>query len=539
MLEDLVKTVTSTTGSVTARLREDWQLVDVMKELNWDKYEKRGRTQMIEGKNHQMKGEIIEWSKRNDHRHHAMDALTIAFTKPFYIQYLNNLNARVFDKKREDFADFEMRDVCAEELKSWNKTRVVSYIEAKEMHSERNGDSRKLRFNSPMPLDELRASAKENLENILVSVKAKNKVVTSNVNKTKVSGKVEHSVKQFTPRGQLHLETMYGKRYRYVTKEENVGSAFNENKISTVACKRYREALLKRLSECDGDVKKAFCGANSLEKKPLWIDASHTERVPQKVKTVTLEPYYTIRKSIDPDIKIDKVLDSRARRILEARLNEFNCDAKKAFANLDENPIWFDKQRGLKLKKVMIEANVDSVEPLHGKRDKDGNQILTAGSERIPVDYVKYGNNHHIAIYKDSAGHLQESVVTFYEAVSRKVIGQSVVDKELNKDEGWQFLFSMKQNEYFVFPNSETGFDPNEIDLLDQKNYAEISRNLYRVQKLSSKDYFFRHHLETSVEDVKELRNVTWKRITAIDKLSGVVKVRVNHIGQIVQVGEY
>lgn len=539
MLEDLVKTVTSTSGSVTARLREDWQLVNVMKELNWDKYDKRGLTQMIERKNNQMKGEIKDWTKRNDHRHHAMDALTIAFTKPAYIQYLNNLNARVFEKKREDFAGFDMRSVSAEELNAWEKTRVVQYIEAKEMHREKDGDSSKLRFNPPMPLDELRASAKENLENILVSIKAKNKVVTSNVNRTKVSGKDNHSVKQLTPRGQLHLETVYGKRYRYVTKEENVGLAFNEAKIKTVACKRYREVLLERLSEYGGDVKKAFCGANSLEKKPLWIDALHAEQVPQRVKTVAMEPYYTIRKSIGPDLKIDKVIDSRVRSILETRLNEFEGDAKKAFANLDENPIWFDKQRGLKLKTVTIEANVDSVEPLHGKRDKDGNQILTEGSERIPVDFVKYGNNHHIAIYKDSAGHLQESVVTFYEAVSRKTMGQPIIDKEFNKGKGWRFLFSMKQNEYFVFPDPETGFDPSEIDLLDPKNYAAISRNLYRVQKLSSKYYCFRHHLETNVEDVKELRDVTWKRITAIDKLSEVVKVRINHIGQIVQVGEY
>ncbi|MCI7465313.1 MAG: type II CRISPR RNA-guided endonuclease Cas9, partial [Bacteroidales bacterium] len=35
ILESIVKVVTTTTGSITDRLREDWQLVDVMKELNW------------------------------------------------------------------------------------------------------------------------------------------------------------------------------------------------------------------------------------------------------------------------------------------------------------------------------------------------------------------------------------------------------------------------------------------------------------------------------------------------------------------------
>lgn len=97
----------------------------------------------------------------------------------------------------------------------------------------------------------------------------------------------------------------------------------------------------------------------------------------------------------------------------------------------------------------------------------------------------------------------------------------------------------MKQNEYFVFPNKETGFDPNEINLMDPDNYARISPNLFRVQKIATKDYLFRHHLETTVMDVKELQNITWIRITSLKHLNNLVKVRINHIGQIVSIGEY
>ena len=96
----------------------------------------------------------------------------------------------------------------------------------------------------------------------------------------------------------------------------------------------------------------------------------------------------------------------------------------------------------------------------------------------------------------------------------------------------------MKQNEYFVFPNPETGFDPNEVDLMNPDNYAVISPNLFRVQKLATKDYFFRHHLETNVEDNAKLKGITWKR-GGPAMLLGIVKVRINHIGQIVQTGEY
>ncbi|WP_288056567.1 hypothetical protein [Xylanibacter rodentium] len=49
----------------------------------------------------------------------------------------------------------------------------------------------------------------------------------------------------------------------------------------------------------------------------------------------------------------------------------------------------------------------------------------------------------------------------------------------------------------------------------------------------------FRHHLETTVDDKKELQEVTWKRINSLDKLKNVVKVRVDHVGRIVSVGEY
>ena len=90
-----------------------------------------------------------------------------------------------------------------------------------------------------------------------------------------------------------------------------------------------------------------------------------------------------------------------------------------------------------------------------------------------------------------------------------------------------------------MFPNEATGFDPKEIDLLDPNNYKLISPNLFRVQKLGSKDYTFRHHLETKIDDSNELKGITWKRIKSLGMMTKIVKVRINHIGQIVSVGEY
>ncbi|MBE6304987.1 MAG: type II CRISPR RNA-guided endonuclease Cas9 [Bacteroidales bacterium] len=525
MLREVSRRVVATTGQITAQLREDWQLVDVMKELNWDKYEALGMVEYHCNRDGKMIGRIKDWSKRNDHRHHAMDALTIAFTKDVFIQYFNNKNA-------------------AENLNS-NEFAI------------RNKYFREGKAVPPMPLNEFRAAAKAHLQGVLVSIKAKSKVVTNNFNHTPLKNGERVSFK--TPRGQLHLETVYGSHKEFEVSEEKIGSAFNEAKIRTVCRKAYREALMRRLDQFGGDAKKAFTGRNALAKNPVWINQEKGIAVPSKVKVAVQKVVYTIRKPITDDLKIDKVVDKRIQRILRERVERYGS-AKKAFANLDEDPIWLNKEKGIKLKRVTI-YGISKAQAIHDKRDKSGHLILDEYGRKIPVDFVNTGNNHHVAVYRrpvldndgepvyDERGEVLyemcENVVSFYEAVERAGQGLPIIDKTRYQDEGWEFLFSMKQNEYFVFPNAATGFDPAEVDLLDPNNYAEISPNLFRVQKFSidakgGKQYIFRHHLETQVADESDvLRNITWKRIQSSKGLKGMIKVRINHLGEIVTVGEY
>lgn len=554
ILEDIVRVVVPTTGSVTDRLREDWQLVDVMQELNWSKYDKLGLTTTETGRDGQTRRSIKDWTKRNDHRHHAMDALTIAFTKHSFIQYLNNLNARV-QKGVDDYIDLDMVELSS--LDKEQRSTIMYAIEKKELYRDKNG---KLRFIPPMPLNEFRTEAKRQLELILISNKAKNKVVTHNINITrKKDGNIKKTQK--TPRGQLHLETIYGRSKYPIIKEEKVNASFDEKRINTVCKESYRKALISRLQQFDNDCKKAFTGKNSLEKNPVWINPEHTEKVPEKVKTLIYEDTYTIRKEITPDLKLDKVIDNKIRDILQARLAEFGGDAKKAFSNLEDNPIWLNKDKGISIKRVTI-TGINNAIALHDKRDKDGKLILDKDGKKQPVDFVNTGNNHHVAIYQkpklDKNGQplfnedgeqlfeLDEKVVSFYEATSRAVLGYPIIDKDYKKDEGWKFLFTMKQNEYFVFPHIDDDgniiFNPLDYDedwYCNPDNYATISPNLYRVQKIATKNYFFRHHLETTVIEPKELKGITYKPQLGLNGIVGIVKVRINHIGQIVSIGEY
>ena len=514
ILEDLVPFVVTTTGAVTSRLREDWQLVNLMQELNWDKYDALGLTERYTDKNGNIVKRIKDWTKRNDHRHHAMDALTIAFTKRSIVQYLSNMNARS------------------------DKSSSIYGIEQKELH--RDEKDHKLVFNAPMPLNEFRAEAKKHLEGILVSIKAKNKVVTKNINKGKTKDGHQQKV-QLTPRGALHNETVYGKIRNYEAEYRKVDGKFTEEVILRVSNQKCREALLKRLGEFGNDPKKAFTGNNSLEKNPIWLITDHSYAVPLKVKLYKIVDVFTIKKAVDKDLKIDKVIDNKIRAILQQRLDEFGGDASKAFSNLDENPIWLNKEKGIAIKRVKIRAKVssDTSVPLHVKRDLLGNLLKDTEGKALPTDFVNTANNHHVAIFVDSEGNWHEHVVSFFEATASALLGLPIVDKNYKREKGWKFLFSMKQNEYFVFPNEKTGFIPSEIDLMDPQNYALISPNLYRVQKFSSLFYIFRHHLETNVEEPNTLRDTTWKSIRSVKNLEGSIKVRINHIGAIVAVGEY
>ena len=463
ILEELVRRVVSTSGSITDRLRKDWQLINVMKELNWDKYDKLGLTYYEENHEGKQLKRIKDWTKRNDHRHHAMDALTVAFTKEAFIQLFNNMNASLKPNSNE----YALKNL---------------YIE--------NGYMK-----PPMPLPEFRTEARRHLENILISIKSKTKVVTQNINTTKKTGGTNKKV-QLTPRGQLHNETIYG----------------------------------------------------SYQKPVVKVDKKTGK------KEVSFETVYTIRKGVSHDLKIDKVVDKKIQKVLQSRLDEYGGDPKKAFSNLDEKPIWLNEEKGICIKRVTI-SGISNAEPLHDKLDKEGNLILDENGKKQPVDFVNTANNHHVAIYRvpvrDKKGNyvfdehgnqeyeLQEKVVSFYEAVARVNDGLSVIDKSYRQGDGWQFLFSMKQNEYFVFPNEKTGFNPQDIDLMNPENYASISPNLFRVQKIATKNYFFRHHLETDVQERKQLKDIAYKPQLGLNAIRGIVKVQVNHIGQIVSVGEY
>lgn len=523
ILFQITNSVVSTSGSITDKLREDWGLINTMKELNFEKYKKLGLVETFENSKGEQKDKIVDWTKRNDHRHHAVDALTVAFTTHNHVQYLNYLNARSNENHPKRLNIINIENII---------TEIVD---------KKNG-SKERKFKPPIV--NIRQTAKDHLEKVLVSFKTKNKVVTKN--KNRIKGKEKHQ-ETLTPRGQLHKETIYGSAKFLQTKEVRITAKFDEDMINKVQNPVFRAALLKRLKENNADPKKAFSGKNAIDKNPIFIDEHKKIKLPESVKIAWFEVGYTIRKKVNPDNfkeykNLEKITDKGVKDLLTKRLKEFDGNAKLAFSDLDKNPIWLNKEKGIAITTVSI-TGINNAESLHFKKDHLGYEILDENAKKIPVDFVSTGNNHHVAIYEDAEGNLQEKVVSFFEAVARVYQKLPIIDKEYNAFLGWKFLFSMKQNEMFLFPTDD--FDPKKIDLFDKNNFKIISKNLFRVQKISTKDYLFSHQYESKTIDAetlknrKELSGITYISIRTPSKLKGVQKVRINHIGKIVQIDEY
>lgn len=516
MLEEVFESVVTTTGSITDKLRADWDLVNVMKELNMPKYKALGLTTIEKrwdsGREKEKEVEIIkDWTKRNDHRHHAMDALTVAFTSHNHIQYINYLNAR----KNEDHK------------KHANIIAIEQII-------------KKDRKFIP-PMNGFRQEVKKHLEQLLVSFKTKNKVATQNINTAKG---VHNNRVQLTPRGQLHEATIYGQIKRPKEKPTKLNTKFNIDQAMHIVHPEHKKLVIKHLSTFQNKPEVAF-SAKTLKNHPLSYKGEAFKEV------VCYETIYTIRKKVSPDNfkdakSLEKVIDAKQKELLKSRLTQFGGDSKLAFSDLEKNPIWLNKEKGIQISRVKIKGAKDVV-ALHNKKDNHGNEIIAQDGLPVLNDFVRTGNNHHVAIYTDENGNLKEDIISFFQAVSRKNNGEPVINKSLNNNMGWRFKFTMKQNEMFVFKTSD--FDPNEVDLFDEINQKMICDNLYYVQSISIKEYNgnvvrdfqFRHHTDSSKKSIKELKGFSHFHIKSLDdeRLKTCVKVRLNHLGRIVHVGEY
>ncbi len=473
--------------AVTRRLCDDWKLNTALREQVTKQLKPLGLTEELTNRH----GEKITylkpgvWSPEKDHRTFAMQAIIIAFTRPGHINYLNALNTRNIDKDQ--------------------------LLRMRQKYLVKDKDHNWL-FRPPVPFDKIGDAVIDKLKVVFVTrQKRYGRVMTTKAMKT-----ANGITRQLIPRGSLHEDTFLGTaKLPANAVMYKVGKTFDKDKILRVSNPKYREALLRRLEEFDGDTIKAFTGKNTLKKNPVWLDDCHLNSVPETV--MCNETIYTQRIKVSPDLtekRINKIIDKKVKKIVMSRFRRYKKNPQAAFNNLEEYPIWLNKKEGIRITHVTIQVNFVATPPIALHTNKAGK----------PINYVRSGKNSHADIYVDQKGKLRERVVPFFDAVQRTVNGQTITDKDYS---GWKYLFTLRRGDYFIVPDSKINLD--EIDIEDYRYRAVISRHLFVLAKISMGVYTFRrHNLYHGNNDMNSEINVK-----SLEKMLGFIKVAVDNIGRI------
>ena len=273
--------VKTTTGGVTDYLRSQWGLKKLFMELTearfrqmelWDMNEdgslkeswiKKGYDEIAQKNVYEIKG----WSKRYDHRHHAIDALVVALSNEKFIKRLNDLNKYFQDElaKHKDAIPTAGENSIEEaffKLSKEKRDKIMQEIES----------SRK--FNAP--LENLVAEAKLFLESMIVSQKPKDKLAIK---------EDSNGHKQLKIRAALHQETYYGKTNGRDTKNIAI-SALKAKDIPQIIDKVLRDEIDTHRKKFDS-MKEAFTGEGLI--------AFNESRFQSKNKSALKPPVYKVK----------------------------------------------------------------------------------------------------------------------------------------------------------------------------------------------------------------------------------------------------
>ena len=440
ILQQGIRRVSASEGGVTARLRSLWDYGKILHTLNLDRYDSMGETERVSREGEATEElRIKDWSKRMDHRHHAIDALVVACTRQSYIQRLNRLSSEFGreDKKKED-------------------------QEAQEQQATETGRLSNLeRWLTQRPHFSVR-TVSDKVAEILISYRPGQRVVTRgrNIYRKKTADGREVSCVQrgvLVPRGELMEASLYGK-----------------------IISQGRERIVKRY--------------------PLH------------------------------DLK-GEVVDPRLRELIAKYNQEITSKVKAKGA-----PLYLDAAEKQEVRSVRCYVTQPSVAKAIPIRFNECGRAIT---------FVQSGSNHHLAIYRTPKGKLVESIVSFWDAVNRARYGLPLIIKSPRKameqviqredipesvlsllpPADYEFVEVFQQNEMAVVGLPEEEFRR----AVDTQDYRTLSEHLYRLKRISSKDYEFHYHLDTDDPDEtdsskkkkKRVRN-TSGRIPRIYRIRGI-----------------
>ena len=528
--------VKTTTGGVTDYLRNQWGLTDKFKEILKSRYEKSQallaeieygnykkdfikrkkehedsnapflepelseeqskqifNNNFIQKKNNKL---IIKgWSKRIDHRHHAIDALVIACTEPAHIKRLNDLNKELqtwLDEHRKEFLpDFSgspselLEEILS--LEEMERKRIFNQIE---------------KFKAiQMPWKGFPEDAVIEINKIIVSQKPKDKLLIQHDKKGKLQIKI---------RGQLHEGTLYGKSqgvesYRIPLSKFADKKFATEKTIEKITNNYLKEAVKEHLADFQNNKEEAFSseGILALNKKLFEKKRfNEWERKGNKKKKGETAPHTSIN-----SIKI------------------FYRDPAKI------------------KKKKDVEEIEDALQKLD--RSRAYNDSL----------FVKTGGNYLFAVM-EKAGKRVFDLITFFDAVNllklkfneaddKKTFSKELVFKKYFEEKNnAKLLFTLKQGDPVYMPanGEEIIYNPKSplFEIFWNDKVAR-SKNIHYVTKYSGKQiYFLNNRIADTIVRGKEFGSQNAYEFIDGQSIKTVsIKLDIDRLGNITSVIPY
>ena len=515
ILRQICYNVHASSGSVTDFLRHVWGYDMIIHNLNINRYEKADLVSTIDiehkGQIHHEK-RIQDWSKRKDHRHHAIDALVIAQTRQGYIQRLSNLN-----KER----DAIYQDINISSNHNHHKFHLL----------EEWGELRPHLSVSQVA---------ELADQIAVSYKPGKKLTTPGKRYENRGGKrILRQTQLLIPRGSLHQETVYG-RIKLPDGEKTIKFAFLNPEL--IVDPKVRTKVIDRIKDNANDTEKAI---HSLKKNPIRDNYGNPI---SKIECFRNEYVYRVNIQNIEYKNIDKIIDLGVREAVRQRYEQCDKNLKKFQQSIVEDPLTIGQYPTRIINTVRCTTGLTDDKMIATRKD----------SFLHPIGYSKSGNNHHVAFYATPDEKVETLVTSMWTGVKRKNIGFPVIID--NPEKAWsvlnslpdcpdidelantlplpdrKFLFSLQMNEMVILGLSEDSLR----DAIQAKDKTTLCRHLYRVQKLAINNYVFRHHTHTVADmDAKGKALDYYKLLASFKALKeqNLTKVRVNSIGQII-IGE-
>jgi len=387
-LRPVCREVTSTTGSITSHLRNEWGINQVMRELF--------------PKNHEG-----TWSKRDDHRHHPADALVVACTTQRIITYLNTLHSR---EKGEKLGQ-----------KVWQ---------------------------IPIPWHGFVAETKARMSEILVSFKSKNRVAVVNTNKYKAKigqgkRKVIGTQTVLTPRGFLHKETVYGRKKKCLKQKVKVSKILKEKMLEYIVHPAESQAVGAYLAQYNNDIAAAI---KDLKKNPIIIQG----RKKPLTEVVVWKWVYTVRKPIVglTQKQAGEIMAKDIRRETLARFEE-EGNLKNVNSN---RPINSNYGKGTQVKRVKIATDLKDLQALHENENGEPIDFVNLRNNHHAAVYKDEKGDYYnevLSFWTAFERHRTQWEARKNLPKGAKKMPIELVKKD-NLDEGHQFIVSLSINEMFV-----------------------------------------------------------------------------------------